>query len=135
MSNSINLPADQLVIEQKNLQKGTSYTIQQFLLNKEGLFLNKVDKETGEVTASKICEPLFVKNTVQNLDTKEVQVTLCYQFKGKFHELPIGRGQLVPNELLKLSDKGLDVSYEHVRVIATFLREQQKLAPHKEIYR
>ncbi|MED1908592.1 DUF927 domain-containing protein [Cytobacillus firmus] len=131
-----NLPSVKTItIKQNSLQEGETYSIQQFLLNKQGLFLNKVDKETREVIATKICEPLFVKDTVQNLDTKEVQVTLCYQFKGKFHEVSIGMGQLIPNELLKLSDKGLDVSYEHVKTIATFLREQQKLAPHKEIYR
>jgi hypothetical protein len=130
-----NLPSVKTItIKQKSLQEGESYSIQQFLLNKQGLFLNKVDKETGEVIAPKICEPLFVKDTLQNLDTKEVQVTLCYQFKGNFHDVSIGMGQLIPNELIKLSDKGLDVSYEHVKTIATFLREQQKLAPHKEIY-
>ena len=127
--------AETITIEQKSLKVGDSYSIQQFLLNNKGLFLNTVDKETGEVSAYKISEPMFIKNTVQNLDTKEVQLTLCYQYKGKYQETPIGMGQLIPNELIKLASIGLDVSHEHIKALATFLREQQKLAPHKEIYR
>ncbi|MGG3803702.1 DUF927 domain-containing protein [Metabacillus fastidiosus] len=134
MSKSI-IQQEVIAIEQKSLQAGVSYSIQQFSLSKDGLFLNKVDKETGEVTANRISDPMFVKSTVQNLDTKEVKLTLCYQFKGKFHEVSIGMGQLIPNELLKLSGKGIDVSYENVKVVSAFLHVQQKLAPHMERYR
>ena len=123
-----------LIIDQKQLEAGASFNIENFTLNQQGLFLRTMDKETGEVSAYKISEPLFIKNTVQNLDTKEVQLTLCYQYKGKYQEIMIGMGQLIQNELLKLSSKGVNVTHEQFKLIASFLQEQQKLAPHKELY-
>jgi putative DNA primase/helicase len=124
-----------LIIDQRHLEEGQTYPIHHFLLRREGLYMNVTDKETGEVSAFKISEPMFVKETVQNLDTKDVYVKLCYRYKGKFHEIEIGMGQLIPSELLKLSGKGLDVSHEYHKLVATFLREQQKLTPHREVYR
>jgi putative DNA primase/helicase len=124
-----------LSIDQHRLEEGKTYPILHFLLKRDGLYMNDKDKETGEVSAFKISEPMFVKETVQNLDTKDVYVKLCYRYKGKFHEIEVGMGQLMPSELIKLSGKGLDVSHEHHKHIATFLREQQKLAPHREVYR
>lgn len=124
-----------LIIDQRSLEKGKTYPILHFLLKHEGLYMNDKDKETGKVVAVKISEPMFVKETVQNLDTKDVYVKLCYRYKGKFHEIEVGMGQLIPSELIKLSGKGLDVSHENHRHIAKFLGEQQKLAPHREVYR
>jgi len=122
----------QITIEQ--LKQGTKFSIENFVLNNEGLFLNKKDKETGEKAIFKVCEPLFILQTVQNLDTKDVHLDLCYKFKGKFVQIPIGMGQLIPNELLKLMAKGVDIPHEQVKVVATYLREQQKKSPHKVIY-
>ena len=121
-----------ITIEQ--LKQGNSFNVENFVLNNEGLFLNKKDKDTGKKMVIKICEPLFILQTVQNLDTKDVHLDLCYKFKGKFVQIPIGMGQLIPNELLKLMAKGVDIPHEQVRVVATYLREQQKKAPHKVIY-
>ncbi|MBE5394005.1 DUF927 domain-containing protein [Brevibacillus borstelensis] len=121
-------------ISQEELKNGKSFAIGDFTLTNDGLFLKKIDKDSGEETVFKICEPLFVKQTVQNLDTKDVHLDLCYKFKGAFQELPIGMGQLVPNELIKLMAKGVDIPHEFVKVIATYLREQQKRAPHKVIF-
>jgi putative DNA primase/helicase len=128
-------PSSQLSINQNSLKGGETYNIEQYILKDSGLYMNVKDKEKGEMYAQKISESLFVKETVQNLDTKDVYMNLCYKFKGKYHEIAIGMGQLVPNELMKLSSKGMDISYEYHKYIATFLREQQKCAPHKEIYR
>ena len=126
--------SNHLNISQEGLKSGKSFSIGDFTLKNEGLFLKKLDKETGEQSDFKVCEPLFVKQTVQNLDTKDVHLDLCYKFKGKYVELPIGMGQLVPNELIKLMAKGVDIPHEFVRVIATYLREQQKRAPHKILF-
>ncbi|MEK3798625.1 DUF927 domain-containing protein [Peribacillus sp. FSL H8-0477] len=119
----------------QKLLNGGKYEYFPFELSLEGLFHRVKDKKTEEVSLVKISEPLFIKETIQNSDTKEVQVILCYWFKNNFHEINVGMGQLIPNELLKLSSKGLDVSYEFHKQISRFLREQQKHAPHKEIYR
>lgn len=124
-----------LHIDQKRLEAGEAFPVENFTLNQRGLFLRTMNKETGEVSAFKISEPLFIKDTVQNLDTKEVQLTLCYKYKDKYQDIQISMGQLIPNELLKLSSKGVNVTHEQFKAVASFLQEQQKFAPHKEIYR
>ena len=121
-------------INQTGLQNGDSFPIQHFFMKDEGLFKNNYDKKTEEVTTMKVSEPLFIKETVQNLDTKDVYMTLCYKYKEKYHEIPIGMDQLAPNELLRLSGKGLDVSAQNMKLVSAFLYEQQKFAPHKEVY-
>ncbi|MFD0050313.1 hypothetical protein ACFVHQ_13440 [Actinomycetes bacterium NPDC127524] len=119
------------IITQQYLDEGKSFHIEKFTLNGKGVFAQKENKETGETTSFKVCEPLFVKETVQNLDTKEVYLDFCYKFKGAYQEIQIGMGQLVPNELIKLMSKGVDIPHEFVKIVATYLREQQKQAPHK----
>jgi putative DNA primase/helicase len=125
---------NRLRITQEELKQGNTFFVENFVLNNEGLFLKKVDKETGEESIFKVCEPLFVKQTVQNLDTKDVYLDFCYKFKGTYQEIPIGMGQLVPNELIKLMSKGVDIPHEFVKVVATYLREQQKRAPHRVLF-
>ncbi|PJW13129.1 MULTISPECIES: DUF927 domain-containing protein [unclassified Geobacillus] len=116
------------------LQSGQTFPIGDFLLSDEGLFYKKIDKNTGKESFFKVCEPLFIKQTVQNIDTKDVHLDLCYKYKGTYHEMPIGMGQLIPNELIKLMAKGVDIPHEFKKIIATYLREQQKRAPHKLIF-
>ncbi|WP_103108900.1 DUF927 domain-containing protein [Brevibacillus reuszeri] len=121
-------------ITEEALQNSQTFSFGDFTVTNKALFLKKTDQKTGEETITKVCEPLFIKQTVQNLDTKDVHLDLCYKFKGTYHELRIGMGQLVPNELLKLMGKGVDIPHEFVKVIATYLREQQKRAPHKAVF-
>lgn len=134
MTNQSTGTSNRLRISQEALKQGHSFSVGDFTLKDDGLFLKKTDKETGEETVFKVCEPLFVKQTVQNLDTKDVHLDLCYKFKGAYHELPIGMSQLHPRVLPDLMGKGVDIPHEFVKVIATFLREQQKRAPHKVIF-
>ncbi|CAJ1001067.1 DUF927 domain-containing protein [Brevibacillus aydinogluensis] len=134
MTNQSTGTSNRLRISQEALKQGQSFSIGDFTLKDDGLYLKKTDKETGEESIFKVCEPLFVKQTVQNLDTKDVHLDLCYKFKGAYHELQIGMGQLQPRVLPDLMGKGVDIPHEFVKVIATFLREQQKRAPHKVIF-
>lgn len=124
-----------LPITKDTLLDGKAYEIHPFMINQYGVFYPTADKKTDEVKLYKICEPLFVKDTVQNLDTKEVTLNLCYLYKEKYLEIPISMGQLIPNELLKLSAKGVDIPHSGHKQIADFLNSQQKRAPHREIYR
>lgn len=123
------------LITEDTLLAGKEYEVYPFMLNHHGIFRPMTDKKSDEVSLHKVCEPLFVKDTVQNLDTKEVTLNLCYLYKGKYLEIPISMGQLIPNELLKLSAKGVDIPHSGHKMIADFLNNQQKLAPHREIYR
>ncbi|WP_433947730.1 DUF927 domain-containing protein [Brevibacillus agri] len=125
---------NRLRISQEALKQGQSFPVGDFTLKNNGLYVKKFDKETGEETIFKVCEPLFVKRTVQNLDTKDVHLDLCYKFKGTYLELPIGMVQIQPRVLPDLMGKGIDIPHEYVKVIATYLREQQKRAPHKVIF-
>ncbi|MGN7408109.1 DUF927 domain-containing protein [Sporosarcina sp. SAFN-010] len=124
-----------LNINQNDLEAGQSYELGSFLLRPDGLFHTMLDKKTEEPITRKLSDPLFIQQTVQNLDTKDVHLTLCYKYKGKFQEINIGLIQLIPNELIRLSSKGVDVTHDQVKLVSTFLQEQQKQAPHKELYR
>lgn len=121
-------------ITEEALKNSQTFSFGDFTVTNKALFLKKTDQKTGEETITKVCEPLFIKQTVQNLDTKDVHLDLCYKFKGTYQELRIGMGQLVPSELIKLMGKGVDIPHEFVKVIATYLREQQKRAPHKAVF-
>ncbi|WP_314303942.1 DUF927 domain-containing protein [Brevibacillus parabrevis] len=134
MTHQQTAPSNRLRISQEALLNGQSFSIGDFTLKNDGLYMKKTDKNTGKATVSKVCEPLFVKQTVQNLDTKDVHLVLCFKFKGAYQELEIGMGQLQPRFLPDLMNKGVDIPHEYVKVIATFLREQQKRAPHKVIF-
>lgn len=118
-----------------NLIHKLNYQLDPFTLTDDGLFINQLDKRTQKETTLKVSEALFIEKIVQNLDTKDVKVHLCYKFNKKYHVIEVGMGQLIPTELLKLSAKGVDVSHENVKHIASFLRMQQKIAPHYEIYK
>ncbi|NRD77316.1 DUF927 domain-containing protein [Bacillus sp. BRMEA1] len=122
-------------IDTEGLFAGKTYEFREYSLRQDGLYISKIDKKTEEVITFKVCDPLFVKKTIQNLDNKNVYIILCYWFKGKFHEIEIGKEQLAPNELIKLGGKGVDISYENQRLVSAFLNEQLKYAPHQETYR
>ena len=126
--------SNRLRISQEALKQGQSFSIGDFTLRNDGLYVKKFDKETGEETIFKVCDPLFVKRSVQNLDTKDVHLDLCYKCKGTYLELPIGMVQIQPRGLPDLMGKGVDIPHEYVKVIATYLREQYKRAPHKVIF-
>lgn len=123
-----------ITIEEEKLLAGETYNFRQFSLRQDGLYVSISDKKTEEINTFKVCEPLYVKKTIQNLDTKDVHILLCYWFKGQFHEIEIGMEQLAPNELIKLAGKGVDITHENQKLISTFLNEQQKLALHNERY-
>ncbi|MFD1031861.1 DUF927 domain-containing protein [Metaplanococcus flavidus] len=119
----------------ESLESGQTFRHFPYELSKEGLFLQRKNDKTGEISLHWLCDPIFVKEMVQNLDTKEVTITLCYFFQQQYHEWSIGMGQLIPNELLKLSSKGMNIPFSTHKSISDFLMSQQKTAPYREIYR
>lgn len=132
---SSNRPSKPIIaIDQTKLEAGESYEIDSFLLNVDGLFHTTLDKKTEEPITRKVSEPLFIKHSVQNLDSQVVELVLCYKYKGKYHERNIGLIELNPIELLKLLGFGVDVKHTQVKLVASFLQEQQKRAPHKELF-
>lgn len=118
-------------INREDIEHGQQYKINDFMLKPKGLYIKDEQRPTGERW---LCDPLFISETVQNLDTKDVHLGLTYLYKGSYQNIEIGMGQISPNELQKLMAKGVDLPHESVRLIATFLRKQQKFAPHREKY-
>ncbi|WP_214699828.1 DUF927 domain-containing protein [Exiguobacterium sp. s57] len=118
-------------INREDIEHGQQYKINDFMLKPTGLYIKDEQRPTGERW---LCDPLFISETVQNLDTKDVHLGLTYLYKGSYQNIEIGMGQISPNELQKLMAKGVDLPHEAVRLIATFLRKQQKFAPHREKY-
>ncbi|ARK22263.1 DUF927 domain-containing protein [Sporosarcina ureae] len=123
-----------IAIEQAKLEAGESFEVGSFFLNGEGIFHTTKEKGTGELVTRKISEPLFIKHSVQNLDSQVVELVLCYKYKGKYLERNIGLIELNPIELLKLLSFGVDVTHTQVKLVASFLQEQQKRAPHQELF-
>lgn len=118
-------------INREDIERGQEYKISDFMLKPTGLYIKDEQRATGQRW---LCDPLFISETVQNLDTKDVHLGLTYLYKGGYQNIEIGMGQISPNELQKLMAKGVDLPHESVRLIATFLRKQQKFAPHREKY-
>ena len=104
-------------ITREDLERGKGYIINDFTLKPKGLYIKDQQRPTGERW---LCDPLFISETVQNLDTKDVHLGLTYQYKGSNQNLNIGMGQIAPNELQKLMAKGVDLPHESLRLIATF---------------
>src|SRR5699024_3255659 len=100
-----------------------------------GLIFKKWDRTLNDYIPIRLSEALFIKKSVQNLDSKVVYLVLAYWFRGTFRELEISMGELVPNELLKLTNKGVDIPFSSHKSISDFLTEQSKSAPHHELYR
>ncbi|NYF23569.1 DUF927 domain-containing protein [Sporosarcina sp. JAI121] len=116
------------------LQNGKTFGHFPYEISKDGLFVQRKNEKTEEISKQRLCDPIFVKEMVQNMDTKEVTINLCYFFQEQYHEWTIGMGQLIPNELLKLSSKGMNIPFSTHKAISDFLMSQQKTALHRELY-
>lgn len=122
----------------KQLLQGQTYSLLEGkyqLSLQEGLVSFSYDRKLKEYVPIKIAEPIFIKKTVQNIDTQDVYLVLTYWFRGKFIDIKIGMGELIPQELLKLTRKGVDIQHASHKSISEFLMEQSKHAPHDELYR
>lgn len=124
------------IITIQGLQQGHQYKIgKDFLLRDSGLYYVTIDQQSGMKKAKRIAEPLFIEETTRNIDKEEVNSNLVFKYKGHYLKSSVDRGQItVPNELMKLNKKGVEIPHEYSKIISTYLREQEKDCLHKEVY-
>lgn len=122
-----------LNINEKELKNGKIYGADYKELNYDGVYaLNKQDD--GTTKKVKICDPLFVQETVENLDTGEHYLILVNKSKRKFVKRKYPMDILIPQKLIGLLRYGVDIPSEHEKGISRYLLEQQKLVPYKLVY-
>lgn len=122
-----------IIITEQLLQQGRTYGADYKELNYDGVYaLNKQDD--GTIKRFKICDPLFVQETVENLDTGEHYLIIVNKSKRKFVKKKYPMDILIPQKLIGLLRYGVDIPSEHEKGISRYLLEQQKLVPYKLVY-
>lgn len=129
--NSIKLKCT--IITAQLLMTGKSYRIDDKELTNDGLYaLNKQDD--GTLRKIKICEPIFVEETVENLDNGEFFLSLVSKDKVKYKKQKYPMDVLMPQKLLGLMKYGVDIPPEFEKTISQYLLKQLKAVPHKLVY-
>lgn len=129
--NSIKLKCT--IITAQLLMTGKSYRIDDKELTNDGLYaLNKQDD--GTLQKVKICEPIFVEETVENLDNGEFFLSLVSKHKVKYKKQKYPMDVLMPQKLLSLMKYGVDIPPEFEKAISRYLLKQLKAVPHKLVY-
>lgn len=120
-------------ISVENLEAGAEYIVGLYTFRRNGVYLtiNK-DNEEQEV---KICELLFVEETIENIDTNEVFIKLIYKFKGEYKSLILPMDIINPNKLLSLLRFGVEIPPEDNKFLAKSLLKFVQHVEHKYIYK
>ena len=116
------------------LKENKVYKIQDYTLTNEGLFYNSIDKQSGQVNQIKISDGVYVAKVVHNIDDNDTYINITYKFNNKDITIKCPMNQLLPNELIKLVSKGVDIPHKYKHLISEFINEQRKLAKHENIY-
>ncbi len=117
------------------ISRGEIYRIDDFIYSEEGLYYQSIDKKTGEIRNIKISDGVYIDEVVHNIDDKDTYIKLIYNFNNKYIVIKCPMSQLLPNELMKLIDKGVDIPYDYRKLISRFLNSQRTDALHKNTYR
>lgn len=122
-----------IIITEKLLMSGKTYEADGKELTNNGLYaLNK--QNDGSIQKVKICDPIFVQETVENLDTGEHYLILVSKVKGKFVKRKYPMDVLIPQKLIGLLRYGVVIPAELEKAISRYLLEQQITVPHKLVY-
>ena len=113
--------------------EGRTYRIGYKELTDDGLYVLNRQKD-GTIKKYKVCDPIYVQETVENLDTGEHYLILVNKSKRKFVKRKYPMDILIPQKLIGLLRYGVDIPSEHEKGISRYLLEQQKLVPYKLVY-
>jgi putative DNA primase/helicase len=105
----------------------------EWLLTNDKLFVSDEDKD-GNQKWNFVCKFIKVINVRQVAETNDAILTLKYFYKGEYRTVNVKRDLLQPNELQKLSRKGIDVLHNNVKSVAQFLRIQEDSAPYEAVH-
>ncbi|MBB4075092.1 hypothetical protein GGR02_002893, partial [Anoxybacillus voinovskiensis] len=101
-----------------------------WVLSTNGLY-QKIENKHGEKQWIRIANYTEIQKIRQNIETKDITLSIKYYYHGQYHEIEIARSQLNPNDFVKLNGKGIDVFHNNVKKVIEFLRIQEKKAPYE----
>lgn len=123
-----------LNITEKDLQNGKKYKVQSNKeLSDKGLYLLS-KQEDGSIEKQKICEPIFVPKTIENIDSGEHFMILVSKIKGTYRKEKYSREILIPSKLLALVKYGVDIPAEFEKSLSRYLSNQSNNVPHSLVY-
>ncbi|MDR3596448.1 DUF927 domain-containing protein [Clostridium sp.] len=123
-----------LNITEKDLQNGRKYKVQSNKeLSDKGLYLLS-KQEDGSIEKQKICEPIFVPKTIENIDSGEHFMILVSKIKGTYRKEKYSREILIPSKLLALVRYGVDIPAEFEKLLSRYLSNQSNNVPHSLVY-
>ena len=96
--------------------------------------LSKKVEEEGIVSYQVFSKYLKISKIEQAEETNDVTLSLDYHYLGKRRSIEVTRDQLQPNDMQKLSKKGVDVFYHNVKEIIQYLRIQEQSAPYTTVH-
>ncbi|QQZ05567.1 DUF927 domain-containing protein [Heyndrickxia oleronia] len=91
-------------------------------------------EEDGKVSYQFVSKYIKIKQIEQAEETNDVILKLEFDYLGKRKSIDITRDQLQPNELQKLSKKGVDVFYHNAKQIIQYLRIQEPSALYTTVH-
>lgn len=105
-----------------------------FRLTKENASVREKG-DNGQTYYKPFSRYINIKSVEQCEETNEVTLTLEYLYNNKYHLEQVTRDQiLVPNDLRKLSKKGVDVYSYNEKLVSAFLRAQEEKAPYQSVF-
>jgi putative DNA primase/helicase len=93
----------------------------------------KVEKD-DMVSYQVISKYMKLSQIEQAEETNDVTFKLDYHYLNKKKSIEVTRDQLHPNDLQKLSKKGVDVFYHNVKPIIQYLRIQEDSTPYTTVH-
>lgn len=122
-----------IIITEKLLMEGRTYRIGYKELTDDGLYVLNRQKD-GTIKKYKVCDPIYVQETVENLDNGEHYLMIVNKGKRGYVKKKFPMDILIPQKLIGLLRYGIDIPPEFDKTISTYLLEQRKFMPHKLVY-
>lgn len=96
--------------------------------NHKGVYYKEMDKETGVVTLHYVSQPIYIKEIIRLLDTKEVFWNVRFRFNDGWHEEIINRQYITERQVTILLTKGADVGGWKIKTLINYFFESEKKA-------
>ncbi|ANS76117.1 hypothetical protein AWM70_17275 [Paenibacillus yonginensis] len=105
---------------------------QNFKLTSDLLFIK--EEKDGKVSYKPVSKYMKISQVEQAEETNDVTLTLEYSYLDKKRSIEVTRDQLHPNDIQKLSKKGVDVFYHNAKQLIQYLRIQEESAPYTTVH-
>jgi len=92
-----------------------------FICTTRGVYLKKVDEETGEVEHVYICRAIYIKQIIRMLDTNDMYWKVCFYCNDGWQEEVIAREDITESRIVSLIRKGADVGGSNTKIILDYL--------------